>query len=218
MKRNVLLIFVALAVTISGCAAPMSQTEQGAAVGVGVGAATGAVLGQAIGRNTESTVLGAVAGAAVGGLAGGMIGSYMDRQEMELNQGLARMEGASIQRQQETLAVNFKSDVLFDVDSTVMRRGAYDEINYVADMLIRYPDTRVEVSGFTDSTGSEMHNIDLSERRAWAVGNALIDRGVHPSRVTARGYGASRPIASNNTEAGRQMNRRVTVLIIPVRS
>lgn len=218
MARSSFLLFVALAVTLSGCAAPASKTEQGAAVGVGVGAATGAILGQAIGHNTKSTVIGAVAGAAAGGIVGGMIGDYMDRQERELNQRLARMEGASIQRERENLAVTFKSDVLFDVDSNTLKRGGYEEVDYVADVLIQYPDTRVEVSGYTDSTGSPRHNLDLSDRRAQSVADALVDRGVHPSRISARGYGDSRPVASNATETGRQMNRRVTVLIIPVRS
>jgi outer membrane protein OmpA-like peptidoglycan-associated protein len=218
MKRQVLLLFVAVAFALSACATPMTRQEKGAAVGVGVGAATGALLGQAIGRDTTSTVLGAVAGAAVGGIAGGMIGEYMDRQEREFNQRLARVEGASVQRMQDNLAVTFRSDVLFDVDSTRLKPGAYDEIDIVADILMRYPDTRVMVDGFTDSTGSERYNLQLSEARALSVKDALVNAGVHPARINARGFGESKPIASNATEAGRQLNRRVTITIIPVRA
>ena len=218
MKRQVLLLFVAVAFALSACATPMTRQEKGAAVGVGVGAATGAILGQAIGRDTTSTVLGAVAGAAVGGIAGGMIGEYMDRQEREFNQRLARVEGASVQRMQDNLAVTFRSDVLFDVDSTRLKPGAYDEIDIVADILMRYPDTRVMVDGFTDSTGSERYNLQLSEARALSVKDALVNAGVHPARINARGFGESKPIASNATEAGRQLNRRVTITIIPGRA
>ena len=218
MKRQVLLLFVAVAFALSACATPMTRQEKGAAVGVGVGAATGAILGQAIGRDTTSTVLGAVAGAAVGGIAGGMIGEYMDRQEREFNQRLARVEGASVQRMQDNLAVTFRSDVLFDVDSTRLKPGAYDEIDIVADILMRYPDTRVMVDGFTDSTGSERYNLQLYEARALSVKDALVNAGVHPARINARGFGESKPIASNATEAGRQLNRRVTITIIPVRA
>jgi outer membrane protein OmpA-like peptidoglycan-associated protein len=218
MKKNILLFCMSIALLVSACAAPTTKQEQGAAVGVGVGAATGAILGQAIGGNTTSTVLGAVAGATVGGIAGSMIGEYMDRQERDLNQRLVRAEGASVRRDENSLAITFRSDVLFDVDSASLKPGAYDEVNHVADVLNKYPETRVAVNGHTDSTGSEQHNHDLSERRAAAVKDALTRGGVNPIRITSIGFGESRPVASNATEAGRQMNRRVTIVIVPVQS
>ncbi|GLI32871.1 MAG: OmpA family protein [Deltaproteobacteria bacterium] len=216
MKRNSVFLFVMIAFTLSACATPMTQTQKGAAVGTGVGAATGALLGQAIGRDTTSTVLGAVAGAAAGGIAGGLIGNYMEKQERELQQALADAEGASVERQQNEILVTFKSDVLFDVDSARLKAGAYEDIDQVADILNRYPETRVRVSGFTDSTGSEEYNLQLSEDRALAVKDAIVDRGVAPKRIAARGFGESKPVASNATEAGRQLNRRVTIKIIPI--
>lgn len=217
MKRSFFALVVC-AFLLSACATPMTKTEKGAVIGTGVGAATGAILGQAIGGNTSSTVLGAVAGAAVGGIAGSMIGDYMDKQERELNQRLARIEGASVQRHQDVIVVNFTSDLLFDVDSSNLKRGAYQEIDYVADILNKYPETTVRVSGHTDSTGSERHNLELSERRALSVKNALVESGVNPRRITAEGFGESMPIASNATEAGKQLNRRVSIEIIPNRS
>ncbi len=96
---------------LAGCAQPMTRTEKGAAIGTGAGAATGAILGQAIGRNTSSTLIGAALGAAVGGVTGGMIGNYMDKQEQAMRQELANMESASVQRNQDVLAVTFKSDI-----------------------------------------------------------------------------------------------------------
>ncbi len=201
---------------LTSCAGPRNRTEQGALIGTGVGAATGAVLGQAIGRNTESTLIGAAAGALVGGVAGGMIGNYMDRQEQEMRQALAATEAASVQRSQDVLAVTFKSDVLFDFNSSALKPGAYSEIDRVAQVLNRYPETRITVEGHTDAVGSLQYNQQLSERRAQSVKDALVSRGVNPARIDTVGYGETRPIASNDTEAGRQLNRRVTILITPV--
>ncbi len=218
MKKSWIALCVVTAFMLSACATQPTRTQQGALIGVGVGAATGAALGQAIGRSTGATVAGALAGAAVGGLAGGMIGDYMDRQEREFQLEMARMQGASMQRQGDNLAITFRTDVLFDVGSYRLKPGAYDEIDRVAAILNRYPDTRVQISGHTDSTGSEQSNYTLSEARARAVADALADSGVNPRRISARGFGESRPIASNATEAGRQLNRRVVLDIIPIQS
>jgi outer membrane protein OmpA-like peptidoglycan-associated protein len=203
------------AVTLAGCAEPMTRTEKGALIGTGAGAATGAVLGQAIGRDTGSTLIGAAVGAAVGGVAGGMIGNYMDKQEQAMRQELANVESASIRREQNVLAVTFKSDILFGVDSAALKAGAYDELSRVARVLNQYPQTNITIAGYTDSTGSEAHNQQLSERRAANVKNALVGEGVNPTRMTALGYGETRPVADNATAEGRQMNRRVTILIVP---
>jgi len=216
MKNGFVLVFVALAFVLTACSTPVSRTQKGAAIGTGVGAATGAALGQAIGRDTESTLIGAAAGAVVGGLAGGSIGKYMDRQEEALRQSLAYAEGASIQRDQNVLAVTFRSDVLFDYDSAVLKPGAYDEIDRVAEVLTQYPETRVRIEGHTDATGSESYNQVLSEDRARAVENALVYRGVDPGRIRILGFGESKPVATNATEAGRQLNRRVNIVITPV--
>ncbi len=211
-------VILALAMVVTGCAStgyPPSKAQQGALLGTGVGAATGAILGGAIGGSGEAALLGAAAGAVVGGIAGGMIGSYMDRQEQELRQALANVEAASIQREQNILAVTFRSDVLFDVNSSVLKPGAYDEIDRVAYVLKKYPRTMIRIEGHTDSTGSEQYNQMLSERRAMAVRDALVQRGVDPRRIQVIGFGESKPIATNQTEAGRQLNRRVTIVIIP---
>ncbi len=147
-----------------------------------------------------------------------------------MRQALANVEGASIQRDQEVLAqagrdatkksvdvltVTFKSDYLFAVNSSSLLAGSYDELNRVANVLKQYPETNIQIAGYTDSSGSEDYNQRLSERRAESVKNALVGMGVTPSRLTTIGYGESKPIASNNTEAGRQQNRRVEIRIIP---
>jgi outer membrane protein OmpA-like peptidoglycan-associated protein len=201
---------------ISACAAPMTNTEKGMAAGAGIGAATGAVPGQASGRDTGSTLTGAAAGAVVGGIAGNMIGTYMDKQEREFQQFVAGRKGTTVQRLQDNLRISMKSDVLFDDGSSSIKPGNYDEIARIADILNRYPRTRVTVEGHTDNTGPGSINMRLSEERARAVGEVLIARGIDPGRVTTVGLGESKPIGSNAMEAGRQLNRRVSLLIVPI--
>jgi len=80
-------------------------------------------------------------------------------------------------------------------------------------VFTEYPKTAILAQGHTDSTGSEEHNQDLSERRAQAVSNYLVARGVDPTRITSLGYGEGNPVASNETETGRRQNRRVDLLL-----
>lgn len=216
MKRFSFLVLIA--VTIWGCAEPQTKTQQGAIYGTGIGAAVGAGLGQVIGGNTKSTLVGAGIGAALGGIAGGSIGRYMDNQEAALQQQFAASDAANIQRNADVLAVTFKSDVLFDVNSAALKAGAYTEINRVAQVLVQYPQTTIQIAGHTDSTGSEVYNQDLSERRAMSVQNALVNQGVDPARMRTIGFGEGQPVADNTTEAGRQLNRRVVVTITPQQS
>jgi outer membrane protein OmpA-like peptidoglycan-associated protein len=214
MKRT-LVICIAVALAAAGCAQPMTKTQKGAAIGTGVGAAAGAGLGQAIGGDTKGTLIGAGIGAVVGGLAGGGIGRYMDNQEATMRQQLAGVEGANIQRNADMLAITFKSDVLFATNSEALKAGSYDEISRVAQVLNQYPETTIMIAGHTDSTGSDTYNQQLSERRAMSVKNALTGQGVNPARMSAVGYGESKPIADNNNESGRQINRRVEISITP---
>lgn len=214
MKQLVVGMAVA-ALVFSGCAQPPTKGQQGAAIGTGVGAAVGAGLGQAIGGDTEATLLGAGIGAVVGGLTGGAVGRYMDQQEAAMRAQLAGVEGANIQRSANLLAVTFKSDLLFDVDSATLKPGSFDEMMRVAQVLNQYPQTSIMVAGHTDSSGSESYNQTLSERRAAVVKNTLVGQGVNAMRINAVGYGESSPVADNRTEYGRQLNRRVAITIMP---
>lgn len=200
-----------LIVSLTACANLNTSQQQGTAIGTGVGAGVGAVLGQAIGKNTDSTLVGAGIGALVGGIAGNQIGLYMDRQEQELRQVMAASEAASINRSRDVLIATFKAEAFFRHDSAALLPGGYQEVTRVASILNRYPQTRIEVGGHTDATGSERYNIGLSKRRADAVKNALIQQGVDPSRISTFGYGESRPVSSSNA-----MNRRVEIAIIPL--
>jgi outer membrane protein OmpA-like peptidoglycan-associated protein len=214
MKKMTLLGLIGLLV-LAGCAAPQTKTGKGATYGAASGAAAGAILGQIIGGNTEATLLGAAIGGAVGGASGAGVGHMMDKQEAEMRDALATSEAVAVQREGDLLALTLKGDVTFDVNSDTIRPGLYNELDRVANILVRYPETSILVEGHTDSTGSEAYNQQLSERRANSVKRLLLERGVAEYRITAVGHGESRPVATNADSAGRQMNRRVEIRINP---
>lgn len=185
----------------------LSNTEKGAAAGAGAGGAVGAIIGKATGDNTAK---GAIIGAVVGGTAGAIIGQRMDKQAKELDEEL---EGAEVTRVGEGIKVTFDNALLFDFDSAELRASARENLSDLAGSLQEYPNTDVLIVGHTDSTGPEDYNFRLSERRASSAAAYLIEQGLQPSRITTLGRGESEPVASNETEAGRQQNRRVEVAI-----
>ncbi|NIR45535.1 MAG: OmpA family protein [Gemmatimonadetes bacterium] len=201
---TVVVLAVALTVGTQACA---TKKQTGALVGAGAGAAVGGAVGAAAGN----TVVGAIIGAAVGGAAGLIIGDYMDRQAAEIERDL---EGATVTRVGEGIRITFGSGILFDVDKADLRPVAQQELVDLAKILNKYPDTIVLVEGHTDSTGPEAYNMELSERRAQSVAHYLATQNVTPSRFSTVGYGEVQPIASNETAAGRQQNRRVELAIM----
>ncbi|BBO87119.1 OmpA family protein [Desulfosarcina ovata] len=213
--KKVILIGVLGMFVLSGCATPQTNTGKGAAYGAAGGAIAGALLGQAIGGDTEGTLVGAAAGAAVGAAAGAGVGKMMDNQEAEMRNALAASEAAAVQREGELLAITLKGDVSFDTGSDIVRPALYNELDRIAQIMIKYPQTTIVVEGHTDSVGSEAFNQQLSERRAGNVKNLLVQRGVQAYRINSIGYGESRPVANNATPEGRQMNRRVEIRINP---
>lgn len=103
-------------------------------------------------------------------------------------------------------------DVLFDVDKTDLKPSGEQTIGRLADFMREYEDRRVRVEGYTDSTGAESYNQKLSERRARAVSDELVSRGIERRRIETKGFGEQYPVASNDTRAGRQQNRRVEIV------
>jgi outer membrane protein OmpA-like peptidoglycan-associated protein len=134
----------------------------------------------------------------------------MREQANRLQQKIADLQAQPSDR---GLVLTLGSDVLFDFDSATLRAGAQRSIQRIAEFLGEYDDREVLVEGFTDSTGSREYNLDLSERRANAVRSALVEQGVEESRIRTRGFGPDFPVASNDSEAGKQLNRRVEVVI-----
>jgi outer membrane protein OmpA-like peptidoglycan-associated protein len=220
MSKRKISVFVCGALIVAGCASvpqPQNKTQQGAVYGASGGALAGAVLGQVIGRNTQGTLIGAALGAAIGGLGGAGVGKMMDNQERDMRDVLATSEATAVAREGNLLQLTFKGDVTFDTNSAEVRPGLFAEIDRVAAVLNRYPETVIRVEGHTDSRGSEDYNMKLSERRANAVKNLLIQRGVAATRLEVVGFGKTMPVVGNETEAGRQKNRRVEIKIAPQR-
>jgi outer membrane protein OmpA-like peptidoglycan-associated protein len=187
----------------------MSKTAKGGLIGAGSGAVVGGVLGRVIGGK-NGTAAGAIIGAAVGGTGGALIGRKMDKQAEELQRD---MQNAKVERVGEGIKITFDSGILFDTNSATLRAASMTEIQKMAAVLQKYPDTNVLIEGHTDASGTDAINQPLSERRAQAVANYTTSQGVDASRVTATGYGSSQPIADNTTVEGKQANRRVEIAI-----
>ena len=187
------------------------NAQQGAVIGAVGGAVTGLLLNRDDDRRGRNQA--AIAGAIIGAAGGAAIGSNLDRQAEELRRQLRNDVGVS--NNGENLVVVLSQDLLFATNSTAVSSTSQNELFIVADSLNRYPNTTVNVIGHTDNVGDAVFNQGLSERRAQAVSNILISGGVAPSRVRAIGAGETQPIASNLNAAGRQMNRRVEIIITP---
>ncbi|MCK0168947.1 OmpA family protein [Jannaschia sp. S6380] len=207
------LIAVAGSLVLAGCVdattGEPNRTRNGALIGAGIGAAAGAIAGD--GSRADEIAAGAV----VGGLVGGAIGSRLDRQAADLRAQLGD-DRITITNTGSELIVTMPQDILFATDSANLRPDLQSDIRALAGNLQQYPNTTVQVIGHTDSDGSAAYNQDLSERRARAVAGVLLEQGVSGSRVVPIGRGESQPVATNNTAAGKQQNRRVEIVITPV--
>jgi len=183
------------------------KTKRGATIGAVAGAIAGAIIGNQSGNNRTGAVVGAAAGAVIGGA----IGRRMDKQAEELKQ----IEGVEVEHAPGTgeIEVRMTSDILFDYNSAALRSESRNTLNELASNFSQYPDNRIIVEGHTDSTGGDAYNQRLSEQRAGAVADYLIDRRVPADNVIVYGYGEMRPKASNDTAEGRQLNRRVEIRI-----
>ena len=214
MKRMSRWVLLLVAVSLAGCATddPNRRAKTGAAVG--------AVAGAIIGKQISGGKKGAIAGAGHGAVAGGALGNYMDQQQREFEAALAeeqRRNELEISRlQDESLKIEVSNEVSFDFDSASLKPAFLPTLDKVAAILQRYPRTTVTIVGHTDNIGPEAYNQQLSERRARSVANYLADRGVDPARLRIVGRGETQPRASNATAAGRQLNRRVEILIRPI--
>ncbi len=181
-------------------------------MGAGGGTILGAVLGGLIGGGT-----GRIIGAGIGGVAGGVVGYKMDQQIKELKEQTAG-SGVDVTEVDngQAILVNLPDGVTFDVDSATLKPQFRTTLDQIAQNLSTYPDSLIDVYGHTDSTGSDSYNQGLSERRARTVADYLSMRGVSAARVRSQGYGETMPVATNDTDAGRALNRRVEIKIVPV--
>jgi outer membrane protein OmpA-like peptidoglycan-associated protein len=190
---------------MSGCAS-LNKKEEGAIIGATAGGAVGGVIG----NQTGSTARGAIIGAVVGGTAGAIIGHQMDQQAKELSQNI---KGATVERVGEGIQVTFASGLLFAFDSDSIQAAAGTNLRELASSLQKYPDSQLLIVGHTDNVGDDSYNQGLSQRRSNSAATYLATQGVARTRLAATGKGESEPVATNETDAGRQKNRRVEVAI-----
>jgi outer membrane protein OmpA-like peptidoglycan-associated protein len=185
---------------------PNRNAKTGAIMGGLIGAGTGAVI-------ADNDAKGAIIGGILGAAGGAALGTSLDRQEAELRRQLD--DDVQIVNTGDRLILTMPQDILFDVDSANVAPVLRDDLFKVADSLQRYPDTTVQVVGHTDSDGAASYNQRLSERRANAVADVLMDGGVRGARIRAFGRGEDQPIASNLSPEGKRQNRRVEIVILP---
>jgi len=217
MKKSRILVSAIASVSLLSLGACVTDPNTGeqkisrTAIGGVGGAGLGYLLGGLVGGKTARIV-----GAGIGAAAGGYVGYNMDQQIRELDEATAGT-GVDVTETPngDGILVNLP-DVTFAVDSTAISPQMREVLDDVAASMIQYPSSLIDVMGYTDSTGSEQYNLDLSKRRAESVANFLVSRGVARSRIETIGSGENYPIADNTTEAGRSQNRRVEIRITPV--
>jgi len=186
---------------------PNARARSGAIIGGLVGAAAGA-------SSSDNQLAKAAVGGVIGAALGGAIGQTLDQQAADLRGSIGN-NNITVTNNGQFLVVNMPQDVLFATDSASLRPDLTRDIKAVAGSLLRYPNSRIDVIGHTDDTGSAAYNQDLSQRRAVSVANILRESGVPNARLAAFGRGEDQPIASNVTPQGRAQNRRVEIIIRP---
>ncbi len=210
-------VLVTVAMTLVACMSTDPYTGQqkvsNTAKGAGIGAVTGALIGVATSSKSDrekGALIGAVGGAAIGGGAG----FYMDKQEAALR---SKLDGTGVRvvREGDNIRLVMPGNITFGTDRHEVQPEFYSTLESVAVVLKEFNKTNIRIAGHTDSVGSDSHNQTLSEKRAGSVGQLLISYGVLPGRVLVTGFGERYPVASNDTEGGRQANRRVELELVP---
>jgi len=187
-----------------------NNTQKGAGIGVAAGAIIGGILGNNVGKGGNA-VLGAVIGAAVGGGTGAIIGNKMDKQAKKITQVLP---GADVERVGEGIRLVLKEDaVRFDVNKSTLTAQAKSNLDKLLPVFNEYPDTNIDIFGYTDSSGQADYNMRLSRSRASSVKSYLTSKGLKSGRFNTTGMGIADPIASNETVDGKSQNRRVEFAI-----
>lgn len=211
---------VSLAALLVGCQATQRQNAttgemetNSATKGALIGVLAGAVIGVASGDDASERKKYALRGAAAGALVGGGTGYYLDKQEEALRTQLVN-SGVQVKRISDTeLQLIMENGIGFNSGSYNLSADIYSALNSVALILGEYPDSKLQVEGHTDSTGSNATNQTLSEKRAQSVGRYLVNQNVASARISTQGAGERYPICSNETKQGRECNRRVEINI-----
>lgn len=209
MKAHVL--GAAALLTLSACTTNPYTGEKQAGKAVTYGAGAAAVCALVGAAESSKRARNAALGC---GLAGAGVGAYMDVQEAKLREQL-QDTGVRVVREGDNLRLVMPGNITFQTDSYNLRSDVYPVLNSVGEVLARYADTTLRVTGHTDSTGSRGYNQELSEERARSVSDYLVTRDIDSSRLLVQGAGQTEPVATNDTEQGRAQNRRVELFVLP---
>ncbi len=211
MRNQLMIVAVASGLALSGCVTDPNTGQQRlnkTALGTLAGAAGGAVISKATGGSETGR------DAAIGAALGAGVGYYMERQAKQLEQQMAGT-GVTVEQNPTTGDIDLvmPGNITFSFDDATLSSSFKPTLDKLASTMNQYDQTSVNIAGHTDSQGAASYNMGLSRDRAYSVANYLTARGVSASRVNVVAYGESRPIADNNTDYGRQQNRRVELTI-----
>ena len=202
---------------LSGCVTPESAANSKPGDNTTAGTIMGGMIGAMAGMEMSSKgdrKKGAIVGAIVGAAAGNAIGQTLDEQAADLRRDLNNNQ-VNVTNTGSELIVTMPQDILFALDSAAVRSDLRRDLGVVAGNLQAYPNSTISIEGHTDNTGTANYNRILSQRRANAVADILVNNGVPPARLYAVGRGENEPVASNLSATGRAQNRRVEIVIRP---
>jgi outer membrane protein OmpA-like peptidoglycan-associated protein len=202
---------------LSGCVTPESAANSKPGDNTTAGTIMGGLIGAIAGMEMSSKgdrKKGAIVGAIVGAAAGNAIGQTLDEQAADLRRDLNNNQ-VNVTNTGSELIVTMPQDILFALDSAAVRSDLRRDLGVVAGNLQAYPNSTISIEGHTDNTGTANYNRILSQRRANAVADILVNNGVPPARLYAVGRGENEPVASNLSATGRAQNRRVEIVIRP---
>jgi outer membrane protein OmpA-like peptidoglycan-associated protein len=221
MKQSIVSLGLISVLTLGGCTTYDAYTGEekttNTAKGAGIGAGAALVVSYLANRD-KSTVernQRLLRDAGIGAIVGGGVGYYMDSQEAKLRKQL-RSTGVSVVRDGDNINLVMPGNITFPTDQSNLKTDFYDVLDSVALVLEEYEKTIIAVAGYTDSVGSDTYNQQLSEKRAASVANYLKNKGIVAARFDVIGFGERNPIADNNTEEGRALNRRVELTLLPI--
>ena len=183
------------------------QASKAATYGAGAAAVCGLIGAIDSGQHARNAALGC-------GIVGAGVGAYMDVQEAKLREEL-QGTGVQVVREGDNIRLIMPVHITFETDSYNLKGSFYPALNSVGQVLAKYADTTLRVTGHTDNTGSRQYNQSLSERRAGSVADYLVTRQVARERMLVVGAGFDQPIADNSSAQGRAKNRRVELYILP---
>lgn len=210
MRNQMIVLAVASGIALAGCTTDPSTGQQRlnkAGVGALAGAAGGAVISKATGGNKTGR------DAAIGAAIGTGVGAYMEKQARQLEQQMAGTGVVVKPGANGNIDLIMPGNITFAFDDARLNSSFMPTLDKLASTLNQYNQNTITIAGHTDSVGNPNYNMNLSRDRANSVRNYLVNRGVASNRINVVAYGQTRPIADNNSEYGRQQNRRVEVIV-----